>query len=667
MKPPAHPAWRRLLLLCLPCWLICCAASNAFAQANDNFINATVLSDVTGSDNGSNTTATKEVGEPAHAGNTGGHSVWYSWTASSTTPVTFETIGSSFDTLLAVYTGATLPTLSQVASNNDIFATNRWSRVRFTPAVGVTYRIAVDGNNGATGDIYLHWIQRQSLPDLTVWGPSLNPAISVESFSTSSCAVVEGLIQPGLRKIVRFATESRNGGAADLHMGSPVGNPLFEYSSCHGHYHFHDYVDQRLKNGATVVATGLKVAHCLTDSIRWDSGANASSVYNCTDQGIQVGWADIYRASLDGQWIDVTGVPAGSYTLELEVNPDRIIEEANYSNNITQLTLQITDGPNIYLPAPIYLETFDAVSEGSMPPGWSVTNFTTAQTPGYDLADPLSDTYKDFVVISSNRLATVFGTDRLSMPPLSVNGRALTSLATGNLAYANSDMRANSPSSQVNIMFSPDYNLSGKSNVFLSFHSLYEQNQDSIGALEYSIDHGTNWLPVIYMIDNDDIVRDAGGNIDAVVTLNTARADQAYGLAYGAFIAAPLSSALAPFISGRVNDDQVESKRVEVFRLPSADNRPSVRFRFLQTGSCSWYWGIDDLGLYSIPPYPPRFLSVVRNGNNIVLTWNEDLDLLQKNTDGTVLGWTDVPGTVGTSSFSEPIAPGRTLYRLVRQ
>jgi len=478
---------------------------------------------------------------------------------------------------------------------------------------------------------------------------------------------VEGLIQSGLRKIVRFATESRNGAATDLHMGSPVGNPLFEYSSCHGHYHFHDYVDQRLKDGATVVATGLKVAHCLTDSIRWDSAANASSVYNCTDQGIQVGWADIYRASLDGQWIDITGVPAGSYTLELEVNPDRIIEEANYSNNITQLTLQITDGTNIYLAAPIYLETFDAVPEGSMPLAWSVTNLTTAQTAGYNLANPLSDTYKDFVVISSNRLATVFGTDRLSMPPLSVNGRALTGLATGNLAYADSDRRANSPSSQVNIMFSPDYNLSGKSNVFVSYHSLYEQNQDSIAALEYSIDRGTNWLPVIYMIDNDDIVRDTGGNIDAVVTLNTARDDQAYGLPYGAFIAAPVSSALAPFISGRVNDDQVESKRVEVFRLTSADNRPSVRFRFLQTGTSSWYWGIDDFGLYSIPPYPPRFLSVVRNGNNIVLTWNEDLDLLQKNTDGTVLGWTDVPGTVGTSSFSEPIGPGLTLYRLMRQ
>ena len=41
----------------------------------------------------------------------------------------------------------------------------------------------------------------------------------------------------------------------------------------------------------------------------------------CSDQGIQAGWADVYGAHLDCQWIDVTDVPAGIYTLEIEVNP----------------------------------------------------------------------------------------------------------------------------------------------------------------------------------------------------------------------------------------------------------------------------------------------------------------------------------------------------------
>jgi len=46
--------------------------------------------------------ATKEPGEPAHAGNDGGASIWYSWTAPSTGNVTITTEGSSFDTLLGV-------------------------------------------------------------------------------------------------------------------------------------------------------------------------------------------------------------------------------------------------------------------------------------------------------------------------------------------------------------------------------------------------------------------------------------------------------------------------------------------------------------------------------------------------------------------------------------
>jgi hypothetical protein len=35
-------------------------------------------------------------------------------------------------------------------------------------------------------------------------------------------------------------------------------------------------------------------------------------------------------------------------------------------------------------------------------------------------------------------------------------------------------------------------------------------------------------------------------------------------------------------------------------RLAKADGQSKVRFRFLDTGTSSWFWGIDDLGLYEI-------------------------------------------------------------------
>src|SRR6185503_7339290 len=101
----------------------------------------------------------KQSGEPNHAGETGGSSVWYRWTPSSSGQVTFNTLGSTFDTLLAVYTGNSLASLSVVATNDDISVSFVESQVTFTAAAGTTYRIAVDGYNAEIGSMTLNWAQ----------------------------------------------------------------------------------------------------------------------------------------------------------------------------------------------------------------------------------------------------------------------------------------------------------------------------------------------------------------------------------------------------------------------------------------------------------------------------------------------------------------------------
>jgi hypothetical protein len=130
--------------------------------ANDDFPGQT-LSGLPASTTGSNVAATKQTGEPNHAGNAGGASVWYSWTAPSSGPVRIDTCGSNFNTLLGVYTGSAVNSLSVVASNDNALAGvcgNR-SAVNFTASSGTTYRIAVDGFNTccttvATGNIGLN-------------------------------------------------------------------------------------------------------------------------------------------------------------------------------------------------------------------------------------------------------------------------------------------------------------------------------------------------------------------------------------------------------------------------------------------------------------------------------------------------------------------------------
>jgi Calx-beta domain/Metallo-peptidase family M12B Reprolysin-like len=128
------------------------------APPNDNFANAQTITGAAGAATGTNMAATKEPGEPNHAGNLGGSSIWYNWQAPSDGDVTLTTAGSDFDTLLAVYTGASLNTLNTTASNDDdpLLSTTT-SRVSFNAVAGTVYRVAVDGFSNARGNVVLNW------------------------------------------------------------------------------------------------------------------------------------------------------------------------------------------------------------------------------------------------------------------------------------------------------------------------------------------------------------------------------------------------------------------------------------------------------------------------------------------------------------------------------
>jgi hypothetical protein len=162
---------RKFLYVCgLAALAACVCATTALGAgpANDMFASAQVISGATGSTTGSNVGATKETGEPNHAGNAGGASIWYSWTAPMTGPVTISTYGSSFDTLLGVYTGSSVSSLTAVAANDDAVQGAGWSSVTFTAGSGTVYKIAVDGYStdgaGQQGNVTLNWLQNPVSP-----------------------------------------------------------------------------------------------------------------------------------------------------------------------------------------------------------------------------------------------------------------------------------------------------------------------------------------------------------------------------------------------------------------------------------------------------------------------------------------------------------------------
>src|SRR5205814_1418049 len=114
------------------------------------------ISGMTGTIGGYNGGATKEPGEPNHAANVGGHSVWYCWTPPASGTVIFDTAGSDFQTVLGVYTGNSVDALLVVADDNGS-GPNQISRLNFSAVANTPYHIAVDGFAGAMGKLVLNW------------------------------------------------------------------------------------------------------------------------------------------------------------------------------------------------------------------------------------------------------------------------------------------------------------------------------------------------------------------------------------------------------------------------------------------------------------------------------------------------------------------------------
>lgn len=147
-----------------------------FVPPNDAFTSATTITaSLPVAIEGTNVAASKEPGEPSHAGNTGGRSVWWRWTAPAVGSAAVTTTGSLFDTLLAVYTGGSVSALTQIAANDNPAASGvRTSAATFSTTAGTTYHIAVDGLNGDAAPVTLNlaFASGDSAPPVILRHPS---------------------------------------------------------------------------------------------------------------------------------------------------------------------------------------------------------------------------------------------------------------------------------------------------------------------------------------------------------------------------------------------------------------------------------------------------------------------------------------------------------------
>ncbi|MCP5516901.1 MAG: S8 family serine peptidase [Verrucomicrobiales bacterium] len=143
-----------------------------------------------------NTYATLELDEPVHAGVVERQrSLWWTWSPADSGVAIVDTAGSSFDALLAVYTGETIRTVAEVVSA-DVSDGKAQPYVTFAATKGRTYRIAVAGSGtNEFGQIRLR-VQPGGSPDNRAPVVRITSPGSGQTFTTESIDVLGSAFDP---------------------------------------------------------------------------------------------------------------------------------------------------------------------------------------------------------------------------------------------------------------------------------------------------------------------------------------------------------------------------------------------------------------------------------------------------------------------------------------
>jgi len=132
----------------------------------------------------------------------------------------------------------------------------------------------------------------------------------------------------------------------------------FVVSETHRHWHLLGFERYELRalDGKTV-GRDRKTGFCLGDRYDADSGSRIAGeppkavlTQECGRgqrgrlrllEGLSPGFGDDYVPLLEGQFIDVTGLPPGPYVLTHRVNSTRDLRESSYANNAASALLEL--------------------------------------------------------------------------------------------------------------------------------------------------------------------------------------------------------------------------------------------------------------------------------------------------------------------------------------
>ena len=160
----------------------------------------------------------------------------------------------------------------------------------------------------------------------------------------------DNLGQPHLVTRQRIFNDS--GGSRDV-----PSRALMEYArgDSHDHWHIQGVMLYQMWSDSGLTRRGTKVGFCFLDSV--PRGATGDPVYRfsmCGDRGdrdnamgLSVGWGDDYPASFAYQWIDISSLYPGDYTVQARADEQNWYLESNETDNCAWARVRVaeTNGP----------------------------------------------------------------------------------------------------------------------------------------------------------------------------------------------------------------------------------------------------------------------------------------------------------------------------------
>jgi len=132
-----------------------------------------------------------------------------------------------------------------------------------------------------------------------------------------------------------------------------VGIVRYVVARTHRHFHLLGFDRYELLRAGRVVVRDRKTGFCLGDRAPFvrparpprfgggQCGRGSPGLLRLTE-GLSVGWADPYPPVVEGQFLPLAGLPAGSYVLRHTVNPTRSVVESSYANNTASVQLELS-------------------------------------------------------------------------------------------------------------------------------------------------------------------------------------------------------------------------------------------------------------------------------------------------------------------------------------